>query len=37
LLSCYSGAGFDPGLSAARGGDIHLIGVDQLYADEPGS
>ena len=36
LLSCYSGAGFDPGLSAARGGDIHLVGVDQLYADEPG-
>jgi AAA+ ATPase superfamily predicted ATPase len=36
LLSCYSGAGFDPGLSAARGGDIHLVSVDQLYADELG-
>jgi AAA+ ATPase superfamily predicted ATPase len=33
LLSCYSGAGFDPGLSAARGGDIRLVGVDQLYAN----
>jgi uncharacterized protein len=33
LLSCYSGAGFDPELSAARDGDMHLVGLDQLYAN----
>jgi uncharacterized protein len=32
-LSCYSGAGFDPELAAAQGGDIHLVGLDQLYAN----
>ena len=33
LLSCYSGAGFHPELLAARSDDIHLVGLDQLYAD----
>jgi len=32
-LACYSGAGFDPALAdAARGGDVLLVGADQLYA-----
>jgi uncharacterized protein len=33
VLSCYSGAGFDPVLAASRPGDVRLIGLDQLYAD----
>jgi hypothetical protein len=33
LLSCYSGAGFDPALAAAQGGDIQLVSLDQLYAN----
>jgi hypothetical protein len=33
LLSCYSGAGFDPALAAAQGGDIQLLGLDQVYAN----
>ena len=33
LLSCYSGADFDPGLVAARGGDIHLVGLDEIYGN----
>jgi uncharacterized protein len=33
VLACCSGAGFSPGLQAARGRDIRLIGLDQLYAD----
>jgi hypothetical protein len=31
-LSCYSGAGFSDGLRAAQDHDIHLVGLDQLYA-----
>ena len=33
LLSCYSGAGFDPGLVAAEDGDIHLVGLDEIYGN----
>jgi hypothetical protein len=33
VLSCYSGAGFDPVLAACKPGDVRLIGLDQLYAD----
>jgi hypothetical protein len=33
LLSCYSGASFDPALAAAQGGDIQLVGLDQIYAN----
>jgi uncharacterized protein len=33
LLSCYSVAGFDPELSAARGSDIYRVGLDQLCTD----
>jgi uncharacterized protein len=33
ILSCYSGAGFAPGLQAARGEDVRLIGLDRLYRD----
>jgi uncharacterized protein len=36
LLSCYSGADFDPGLIAAQASDIHLVGLDQIYGDETG-
>jgi hypothetical protein len=32
VLSCYSGAGFGPDLQAVQGGDIRLIGLDQLYS-----
>lgn len=33
FFSCYSGAGFHPALRAAQGGEIRLVGLDQLYAD----
>ena len=33
VLTCYSGAGFSPGLRSAKDGDIQLAGLDQLYAD----
>ena len=33
VLSCYSGAGFDPDLQAARSPGIRLVGLDQIYAD----
>ena len=33
VLSCYPGAGFSPGLQAAGGSGIHLVGLDQLYED----
>jgi hypothetical protein len=32
LLTCYSGAGFDRELQAGQRPDIHLVGLDQLYA-----
>jgi hypothetical protein len=32
VLSCYSGAGFTRELQAAQSHDIHLVGLDQLYA-----
>ena len=32
VLSCYSGAGFTRELQAAQNHDIHLVGLDQLYA-----
>jgi uncharacterized protein len=31
VLACYSGAGFHPELTAARPGDVRLIGLEQLY------
>jgi AAA+ ATPase superfamily predicted ATPase len=32
-LACYSGAGFDPALTAAtEGGDVLLLGADRLYS-----
>jgi hypothetical protein len=32
-LACYSGAGFDPALTAAAaGGDILVLGADRLYS-----
>jgi AAA+ ATPase superfamily predicted ATPase len=31
VLACYSGAGFAPELQAARGADVALITLDQLY------
>lgn len=33
VLSCYSGAGFSRELQAAPSHDIHLAGLDQVYAD----
>ena len=33
VLCCYSGAGFSRELQAARGHDIRLVGLDQVYAD----
>jgi AAA+ ATPase superfamily predicted ATPase len=33
LLCCYSGAGFSSELRAVQGDEIHLIGLDQIYAD----
>jgi hypothetical protein len=30
-LHCYSGAGFSPELRSARGADIHLVDLDELY------
>jgi hypothetical protein len=33
VLTCYSGAGFDRDLQAGQRRDIHLVGLDQLYAD----
>jgi uncharacterized protein len=32
MLTCYSGGGFDRELQAAQRPDIHLVGLDQLYA-----
>jgi hypothetical protein len=32
VLACYSGAGFDRELQAGQRPDIHLVGLDQLYA-----
>lgn len=32
VLSCFSGAGFSADLRAARGGEVRLVGLDQLYA-----
>jgi len=31
ILACYSGAGFGPELQAIQGGEILLLGLDQLY------
>jgi hypothetical protein len=33
VLNCYSGAGFSRELQAGQSHDIHLVGLDQLYAD----
>src|SRR6476646_430930 len=36
ILTCYSGAGFDPALlAAARDDDVLLVGVDRLYQPRP--
>ena len=33
VLRCYSGAGFSSELRAVQGDEIHLVGLDQIYAD----
>ena len=33
VLCCYSGAGFSSELRAVQGDEIHLVGLDQIYAD----
>ena len=36
ILTCYSGAGFEPALlAAARDDDVLLVGVDRLYQPRP--
>jgi hypothetical protein len=32
VLTCYSGAGFNPELQSGQRDDILLVGLDQLYA-----